>query len=101
MAVTQEERQRAREAGMILASGLFCETFEALQERYYARWLAAQSTEQREKAWYLQNALMEVRDSILENIQSAVLKEKGRDAELNGILKEAREKKPSPKRKTA
>lgn len=99
MAITPEEKRRAEEAALILRSAVFADAFEQLREKYFRRWLAGQTVEQRERAWHLQAALGEVREDLLAIVQGAVLDSKGRDEDLNRLLKDAKDAPKAKKKK--
>ena len=97
--MTQEERQKALEAGRILKSEVFREVFRRLDERCVGAWRGAKSAEEREECWRRQQSLESVRRELMGELQNAVLREQGRDARLNEALQGAKDAdKPEPRR---
>ena len=90
--LSHEARQRALEAGHILASPVFHDAFAALDARYVAMWRGAQSAEERDRAWIMQRQLSALKKEIFDVLQCAAVKEQGKDKQLNAVLNAAREK---------
>ncbi len=91
--MADEKRERALEAGRILASPVFCEACERIDARCVARWRGAKTTEEREDAWHAQRALAVLRKELFNRLQDEALAAGGKDKELNAALKTAKEKK--------
>ena len=88
-----EKRERALDAGRILASPVFCGVFARLDGKFVAQWRAARTPEERERAWMMQSALAAVQKALFGELQNAALDAGGKDAELNAAVKAAKEKK--------
>ena len=91
--MTHDQRQRALEAGRILASPVFQEAFDLLDARYVAQWRGAKYTDDRERAWMMQNLLATFRHELLGILQGAAVASGGKDKELNAAVKTAKEQK--------
>jgi len=55
--MTQEEREKALEAGRILSSDVFREVFEKLDRRYVSAWRNSTLKDSREEWWMMQFVL--------------------------------------------
>lgn len=77
----EEKKRRADEAAFILQSGVFRETFEALDAECVSQWRRAQDQEVRERAWRTQRVLGLIRDRLQDIIHSyTTIKEKHHNA---------------------
>nr|DAE02919.1 MAG TPA: hypothetical protein [Siphoviridae sp. ct8Hx23] len=77
----EEKKRRADEAAFILQSGVFRETFEALDAECVSQWRWAQDQEVRERAWRTQRVLDLIRDRLQDIIHSyTTIKEKHHNA---------------------
>lgn len=75
------KKRRADEAAFILQSGVFRETFEALDAECVSQWRRAQDQEVRERAWRTQRVLGLIRDRLQDIIHSyTTIKEKHHNA---------------------
>lgn len=95
-----ERKLKALEAGRILTSELFQDVCAELDADYLAAWRAAKTLEEREKLWYMQNALSMVKARLFSVLQDAANMEHGKDEELNAALKTAKETKCRRSQKT-
>lgn len=91
--VTHEERMEALEAGRILQSSVFSRAFERLDELYVQAWRSSSDSAEREKWWYMQRVLADVKKELFEFLQCAAIKNRGKDETLNAALNAVKEKK--------
>lgn len=89
--MTHEERMEALEAGRILQSEVFRETFACLDARYVRAWRTCTDAVKREDWWYMQRALAAVKKELFDELQCAALEEKGKDEVLNAALSAAKD----------
>lgn len=93
-------KERALEAGRILNSELFGEICDTLDADYLAAWRAAKNPEERERLWYMQNALLTVKTRLFSLLQDAANGKSGKDEELNAAVRTAKEHKCRKSQKT-
>ena len=86
-------KEQALEAARILNSELFAEICDTLDADYLAAWRAAKTPEEREKWWYMQNALLSVKTRLFSTLQDAANAKNGKDEELTAAVKTAKEHK--------
>ena len=89
--MTQEERERALEAGRILNSSLFREVFEKLDKRYVSAWRNSTLKDSREEWWMMQFVLGQVKNELFSELQCAALKMNGKDETVNAALNAAKD----------
>lgn len=91
--MTHEERMDALEAGRMLQSRVFRQTFARLDARYVQAWRACADSVKREEWWHMQRALAAVKKELFDALQCAALREQGKDEVLNAALEAAKGKK--------
>lgn len=96
-----DKKKTGLEAARILNSELFRAVCEELDEDYVAGWRNAKTPEDRERCWFRQMALQEVKSQLFSRLQNAAVAERGKDEELNAALSAAKEKKCRKSQKKA
>ena len=96
-----KEKERALEAARILNSELFRDVCAELDEDYLAAWRSAKTPEERERLWFMQNALSQVTGRLFSVLQDAANMKHGKDEELNAAVKAAKGAKCRSSKKTA
>jgi hypothetical protein len=91
--MTTEDRLKALRAGKILNDDVFLDCLEALDADYVAAWRASKTPEEREKCWYMQNALAAIRHRLFKQVQDAAISVGATDKELKAVVQTAKEKK--------
>ena len=90
--ISQEEREKALEAGRILSSPVFREAFDKLDSEYVNVWRTSTDSKVREDAWYKQRVLFEIQKTLQNHLECAALRERGKDTEINAALGAAKRK---------
>ena len=96
-----DKKKQGLEAARILNSELFLTVCAELDDDYVAAWRNAKTPEERERSWYRQTALAEIKNQLFSRLQNAALAERGKDEELNAALSVAKEKKCRKSQKKA
>lgn len=90
--ISQEEREKALEAGRILSSPVFMETFDKLDAEYVNVWRTSVDASVREEAWVKQRVLFEIQKNLQSLLECAALRERGKDTQINAALSAAKRK---------
>lgn len=90
--ISQEEREKALEAGRILSSPVLREAFDKLDAEYVLTWRTSSDPAVREDAWFKQRVLFEIQKNIKSILECAALRERGKDLQINAALAAAKKK---------
>lgn len=89
--ISQKEKDEALEAGRIVSSPVFQKAVDTLDEKYVREWRSG-TNEEREAAWYKQNALKNLVKEIVAIIECAALRDHGKDAQITAAMNAAKRK---------